>query len=148
MMNKLGNKIAQKRKDLGLTQNDLAERLLVTRQTISRWEAGTVLPDIEKINDIADILQVSCDYLLKDEIEEEDTVSQKISGLLSSATGKKVKLTFFEDEADFDLFNTDCVIDSFEGNWMKVKAVTKKGNIEKLIPVSSVLSIEFKEEDE
>ena len=113
MMNKLGNKIAQKRKDLGLTQNDLAERLLVTRQTISRWEAGTVLPDIEKINDIADILQVSCDYLLKDEIEEEDTVSQKISGLLSSATGKKVKLTFFEDEADFDLFNTDCVIDSF-----------------------------------
>ena len=148
MMNKLGNKIAQKRKDLGLTQNDLAERLLVTRQTISRWVAGTVLPDIEKINDIADILQVSCDYLLKDEIEEEDTVSQKISGLLSSATGKKVKLTFFEDEADFDLFNTDCVIDSFEGNWMKVKAVTKKGNIEKLIPVSSVLSIEFKEEDE
>ena len=148
MMNKLGNKIAQKRKDLGLTQNDLAERLLVTRQTISRWEAGTVLPDIEKINDIADILQVSCDYLLKDEIEEEDTVSQKISGLLSSATGKKVKLTFFEDDADFDLFNTDCVIDSFEGNWMKVKAVTKKGNIEKLIPVSSVLSIEFKEEDE
>ena len=148
MMNKLGAKIAQKRKDLGLTQNDLAEKLLVTRQTISRWEAGTVLPDIEKINDIADILQVSCDYLLKDDIEEEDTASQEISGLLSAAKGKKVKLTFFEDEADCDLFNTDCVIDSFEGNWMKVKAVTKKGNIEKLIPVSSVLSIEFKEEDE
>ncbi|MBR3006018.1 MAG: helix-turn-helix transcriptional regulator, partial [Erysipelotrichaceae bacterium] len=47
-MNLLGEKIAKKRKDLGMTQNDFADKLMVTRQTISRWEAGTVLPDIDK----------------------------------------------------------------------------------------------------
>ena len=63
-MNELGNKISRKRKDIGMTQTDFAERLCVTRQTVSRWEAGTVMPDIDKIADIASILGVSCDYLL------------------------------------------------------------------------------------
>ena len=68
-MDKLGIKIAEKRKSLGMTQIEFAEKMHVTRQTVSRWEAGTVMPDIDKIGEIADILGVSCDYLLKDEIE-------------------------------------------------------------------------------
>ncbi|HAE15429.1 MAG TPA: XRE family transcriptional regulator, partial [Erysipelotrichaceae bacterium] len=40
-MNQLGEKIAKKRKDLGMTQNEFAEKMSVTRQTVSRWEAGT-----------------------------------------------------------------------------------------------------------
>ena len=55
-MNELGNKISRKRKDLGMTQTDFAEKLSVTRQTVSRWEGGTVMPDIDKIGDIASIL--------------------------------------------------------------------------------------------
>ena len=51
-MSGMGGKIAEKRKDLGLTQQDLADKLSVTRQTVSRWEAGTVMPDIEKLTDI------------------------------------------------------------------------------------------------
>ena len=47
-MTGLGGKIAGKRKDLGLTQQEFADRLSVTRQTVSRWEAGTVFPDIDK----------------------------------------------------------------------------------------------------
>ena len=147
-MNQMGNKIARKRKDLGMTQITLAEELNVTRQTVSRWEAGTVLPDIDKISDIASILGVSCDYLLKDGISEEETiVSSGISRLLKEAQGKTVRLSFFDGEADMDLFNTDCTIIDFEGNWMKVEATTKKGKIEKLIPVSSVLSMVIREED-
>lgn len=142
-MNDLGNKIARKRKDLGMTQIDFAEKLSVTRQTVSRWEAGTVLPDIDKISDIADILNVSCDYLLKDDLNEEDQAAPKGMGrLLLGLLGKKVRLNFFEDEADTDFYNADCVITEFEGNWMKVAAETKKGRIEKLVPVSSVLSFE------
>jgi transcriptional regulator with XRE-family HTH domain len=72
-MNELGKKIAAKRKDLGMTQIEFAERLCVTRQTVSRWEAGTVLPDIDKISDIAKLLDVSCDYLLRDDIVIADT---------------------------------------------------------------------------
>ncbi len=52
-MNHMGEKIASKRKASGLTQIGFAEKLSVTRQTVSRWEAGTVMPDIEKISDIA-----------------------------------------------------------------------------------------------
>ena len=147
-MKQMGNKIAQRRKDLGLTQNEFAEKLSVTRQTISRWEAGTVLPDIDKISDIASILQVSCDYLLKDEIEE-DTISTAFAPgkLLSSLLNKKVKLNFFDEEGDIELFNKECKILSFEGNWIKVIAQNKKETIEKLIPLSSVQSFEILPEE-
>ena len=50
------------------------------------------------------------------------------------------------EEGDIDLFNTPCRITDFEGSWMRVIADTKKGKIEKLIPASSVLSIEIVKE--
>lgn len=147
-MSELGKKIAQKRKDMGMTQLEFADRLSVTRQTVSRWEAGTVMPDIDKISDIADILDTSCDYLLKDDVQDESMPAKKgVSRLLLDAQGKRVRLNFFDEEADIDLYNKDCVITAFEGNWMKVQAETKKGMIEKLIPVSSVLSLEIIGED-
>ena len=147
-MKMLGVKIAEKRKSLGMTQIEFAEKMHVTRQTVSRWEAGTVLPDIDKIGEIADILEVSCDYLLKDEEADAGAVQAKgIGKLLKGLTGKTVKLSFFEDEADIDLFDAPCRIADFEGSWMRVTADTKKGRIEKLIPVSSVLSIEIVKEE-
>ncbi len=147
-MNKLGIKIAEKRKLLGMTQIEFAEKMHVTRQTVSRWEAGTAMPDIDKISEIADILSVSCDYLLKDEAVETAAPQTKgIGKLLKSLTGKTVRLAFFDEEADIDLFNTPCRIMDFEGNWMRVTADTKKGKIEKLIPVSSVLSMELVKEE-
>ena len=146
-MNEIGNKIAKKRKDAGLTQAEFAQKLSVTRQTVSRWESATVMPDIDKIGDIASILGVSCDYLLKDDVTECESAPQSpVSRLLKTAVGKKVKLTFFDGEADIDLYDSDCIITEFEGNWMKVSASTKKGQIEKLLPVSSILSFEIKEE--
>ncbi|MBR4163742.1 MAG: helix-turn-helix transcriptional regulator [Solobacterium sp.] len=145
-MNELGNKIAQKRKDVGMTQTEFADQMHVTRQTVSRWEAGTVYPDIDKIADIASILHVSCDYLLKDDVAGEDAPAVNgVSRLLKNIQGKTVRFSFFDEEGDLDLFNTDCRILDFEGNWVKVEAVTKKGIIEKLIPLSSILSVEIKE---
>ncbi len=147
-MNKLGSKIAEQRKSLGMTQIEFAEIMRVTRQTVSRWEAGTAMPDIEKIGEIADTLGVSCDYLLKDEAADTGAARTKgIGKLLKSLTGKTVQIVFFDEEADFDLFNTPCRIMDFEGSWMRVIADTKKGRIEKLIPVSSVLSLEIVKEE-
>jgi transcriptional regulator with XRE-family HTH domain len=150
-MVELGNKIALKRKDLGLTQSEFAEKMSVTRQTVSRWEAGTAMPDIEKIGDIATILGVTCDYLLKDDCKEETGAApskSSVSRLLQGITGKTVKLSFFDEEGDIVLVNKNCKVLGFEGNWMKVQADTKKGLVEKLIPVSSVCSFEFAKEDE
>ncbi len=107
------------------------------------------MPDIEKLGDIAAILGVSCDYLLKDgATEERPAPTNGVSRLLMAAKGRLVKLSFFDEEADVDLYNCPCRIMDFEGNWMKVEANPKKGRIEKLLPVSSVCAIEMlKEED-
>ncbi len=146
-MNNLSSKIALKRKSLGMTQIEFANQLSVTRQTISRWEAGTVLPDIDKIPDIASILNVSCDYLLKDEIDK-DTPLSSVSRLLFDTKGKIVRFVFFDGEGDMDLFNKDCRILEFEGNWIKVEVLTNKGRIEKLISLSSILSFEIVKEEQ
>ena len=151
-MNHMGEKIASKRKASGLTQIEFAEKLSVTRQTVSRWEAGTVMPDIEKISDIASILGVSCDYLLKDDMEIDDaptatTPSTSIGTLLSGIVGKKVKLNLCEGETDIDLYDLTVTVDSFEGNWMKVSAQSRRGTtIEKLVPLASILSFEIVKE--
>ena len=68
------------------------------------------------------------------------------SRLLQNALGRKVKLTFFDEAEDADLYNVVCTITGFEGSWMKVKAETKGGPIEKSVPISSVLFIEFAKE--
>jgi transcriptional regulator with XRE-family HTH domain len=151
-MSKMGEKIAAKRKDIGLSQMEFADRLSVTRQTVSRWENGTVMPDIDKISDIASILGVSCDYLLKDEIDKEEADKgsvppSSVGRILKGILGKKVKLRLCDGETDIDLFDLAVTVDGFEGNWVKVSAVDKKGkSLEKFIPLSSVLSFEIIEE--
>lgn len=150
-MSNFGKKLAQKRKRLGITQIEFAEQLSVTRQTVSRWEAGTVMPDIDKLTDIAALLQVSCDYLLRDEVEQEETetdatASPQPSRLLLSLKGKTVRLNFFDDEEDMELLQKDCEILDFEGSWIRVLAKGKKGAVEKLVSLSSILSFEMQED--
>ena len=67
----LGEKIAVLRKARGWSQEDLAEQLGVSRQSVSKWESGGSIPDLDKIVRMSGIFGVSTDYLLKDELEEE-----------------------------------------------------------------------------
>ena len=62
----LSEKIQQLRKQNEISQEQLAEKLNVTRQAISKWETGECLPDIENILQLSDIFGVTVDYLLKD----------------------------------------------------------------------------------
>ena len=52
----------------GWSQEELAERLNVTRQSVSKWEGAQSIPDLDKILMLAQIFGVTTDYLLKDEI--------------------------------------------------------------------------------
>ena len=70
----IGNKINQLRKLSGMTQEQLAEKLNVSRQTISKWESGSSFPDIESVVKVSEIFQVSLDDLLK---EGEASVTNK-----------------------------------------------------------------------
>jgi transcriptional regulator with XRE-family HTH domain len=65
----LANKIIQLRKQSGWSQENLAEVLNVSRQSVSKWESGNSIPDLNKILKMAEIFGVTTDYLLKDEIE-------------------------------------------------------------------------------
>lgn len=63
---KTGEKISKARRSVNLTQDQLAELLELTRQTISKWESDLALPEASKIAKLAEVLKGSCDYLLKD----------------------------------------------------------------------------------
>lgn len=67
----LAEKIMKLRKQNGLSQEELAVQLNVSRQSVSKWESGTSVPDLNKIIKLSEIFGVSTDYLLKDEIEDE-----------------------------------------------------------------------------
>lgn len=66
----IGKKIIFCRKSLGLSQEELASLLDISRQAVSRWETGAAMPDTEKIIQLSRVFHVSTDYLLLDEVEE------------------------------------------------------------------------------
>lgn len=66
----LSEKICNLRKQKGWSQEELAEKLDISRQSVSKWENGTSIPDLDKIIKLSELFDVSTDYLLKDEIDE------------------------------------------------------------------------------
>lgn len=64
-------KLIQLRKKAGWSQEELAEQMNVSRQSVSKWEGAQSVPDLEKMIRLSRLFGVTTDYLLKDEIEEE-----------------------------------------------------------------------------
>lgn len=65
----LADKIINLRRKNNWSQEELAEQLGISRQSVSKWESGTSIPDLDKIIKLSMIFGVSTDYLLKDELE-------------------------------------------------------------------------------
>ncbi len=68
----LADKIIRLRKRSGWSQEELAEKLDVSRQAVSKWESAQTVPNLEKILQMSELFGVTTDYLLKDEIEKEE----------------------------------------------------------------------------
>ena len=66
----LADKIIKLRKQLGWSQEELAEKVNVSRQSVSKWESTNSIPDLNRIILLAEIFDVSTDYLIKDDVEE------------------------------------------------------------------------------
>lgn len=66
-------KLCGLRKQAGMTQSDLAEKLNVSRQAVSRWEMGTAKPEVDTLIAMGDLFDVSLDYLLRDKMERQET---------------------------------------------------------------------------
>lgn len=74
-----GEKTQQLRKEKGLSQEALSEKLGVTRQTISKWELDQSTPELEYIAALSDIFEVSTDYLIKEgQQKEHKTETEKV----------------------------------------------------------------------
>ena len=71
---KLPDKIVKLRKAQGWSQEDLAEKINVSRQAISRWENGTALPDAQNVLQISKLFGVTTDYLLNDDYESDSDI--------------------------------------------------------------------------
>lgn len=67
----LAEKLTIQRKKSGMSQEQLADRLGITRQSVSKWEAGSSIPEIAKLVTMSEIFHVSLDYLLKDYLDDE-----------------------------------------------------------------------------
>ena len=70
----LADKIIDLRKKAGWSQEELAEKLGVSRQSVSKWEGAQSIPDMNKILQLSELFGVSTDYLLKDSLEAAETV--------------------------------------------------------------------------
>ena len=78
----LGSMIAELRKENGMTQADLAEKMGITDKAVSKWERDLSYPDITTIPKLADILGVSADELLKCRTESKETDKKETLPLL------------------------------------------------------------------
>lgn len=63
----IGEKIKKARKEAGLSQEQLAEKLSVSRSAVAKWESGAGMPDVNNLKVIAQLLDVSVDYLLDED---------------------------------------------------------------------------------
>ena len=82
--------IATRRKELGYTQQQLAEKLNVSDKVVSKWETGRSLPDTSMLTDLAEVLEISVSELLKSDNVSKTTVKETFV----TETGTKYKNTF------------------------------------------------------
>lgn len=74
-----GEKIAALRKSKGITQEELAEMLKISRQSVSRWEMDAVFPETEKMIKLSKLFGCSIDFLLNSEMQEQDEKTAELS---------------------------------------------------------------------
>ena len=88
----LGEKLSKLRKEYNYTQEQLADILGVSRQSISKWESDIAYPETEKLIELGKIFECSMDYLLKDEVAEKTGASVSESYFTEKVTkiSKKV----------------------------------------------------------
>ena len=97
----LADKIIELRKKEGWSQEQLAEKVGVSRQSISKWESAQSVPDMNKLLMLSQIFNVSTDYLLKDEIEVEEVAPEQRIETVSVETGEELTHVSMQDAIDF-----------------------------------------------
>ncbi len=128
----LADKIILLRKRNSWSQEELAEKLQISRQSVSKWESGASIPDLDKVIKMSTLFNVSTDYLLKEELEELVAGEGMALGEAAEASGRMVSV----EEAEEFLAAT--------GSFAKMIGLGVALCI--LSPVSLILLVEFAQE--
>lgn len=143
----IGKKIVNLRKKNNLTQEKLAEKIGVSRQTVSSWEGDITSPDLQQASLLAKYFHISLDELVDNQIEISCKDNSKDS-LLQDLIGKKCYLTLSDDFFDLSLKdNTLVKVVRIQDDFMKVEIDSKKEKRHKLIDMDLILSIKVVEEE-
>lgn len=135
-----GDQLSKARKNKDLTQEELAERLNLSRQTILRWEKNQVFPDISNLKAVAQVLDISFDYLLgEDKPEKPPVIEMNLQDIL---VGKKVQLVIYEELLDdyLAIYDKVCLVLDMEEDMVQVQFTEKKELRMKIIPLSAIQS--------
>jgi transcriptional regulator with XRE-family HTH domain len=146
----LGMKIYEKRKEKGLTQEALAEKLGVSAQAVSKWENGATCPDIALLPKLAKIFDITVDALLSEEdepvayvapTETRKSIDDMVLRINVNDGGNKVKvnlpLALFRammasnpDNVNINLGKSDFKID-----WKMIISLVESGVVGKLVEI-------------
>lgn len=88
-MKTFSEKLIALRRQAGCSQEQLADRLGVTRQSVSKWESGSAMPELPKLIALSELFSVSIDYLVKDQLEEPE--APEASGVSTAKLEKQVE---------------------------------------------------------
>ena len=100
---KIGKFISKKRKEVNLTQSDLAEKLNITDRAISKWENGVCLPDASIMNDLCNILNITINDLFSGEVVDMKDNERKLEENL-------LEMAKLKEEKDKELLRMEVVI--------------------------------------
>lgn len=113
---KLNDKIILLRKQRGWSQECLAEKMNVSRQSVSKWESGSSMPDLDKIILLSQIFEVSTDYLLKEDVKKDKEEAKKGFEETLSFEGERGAFSPEDEAAGLRLVGVDEV-------WNYIRAV-------------------------
>lgn len=144
----IGEKITELRKKYNYTQEVLAEKIGVTRQTLSNWESNITSPDLNQASLLCKKLKININDLIDNELELD--VKDNSNSILSKLVGNKVILNFdYENYYDMDIVYQGRVkVLSIDDEFIKVEVTKGKQKINKLIDMNLVSSIKVIEECE
>lgn len=133
----LGEKIIKLRKKYNMTQEKIAHKIGISRQTLSNWEGDITSPDIKQAKELANIFKISLDDLLSNEIEMK---CKEEKNILLDLIGKECYIDM--ESSDYRLnFSTLCRIVDVTNDFIKIEFKYKKDKIIKLIDKTLIESI-------
>lgn len=154
----LSEKLLALRKKNGFSQQELADRLSVTRQTISNWECGNGAPALDKAAELAELYQISLDDLIGNRVEIVVGRKRPSNRLLKSLEGRRVKMSSKDGELAMELgfdwgYNAVVKVLEVTEAWLRIEytrtkenSLTKKETVIRLMEIDLLNGFELVED--